>query len=415
MSIKILMPALSPTMKEGNIAKWLVKEGDKVSAGDCLAEIETDKAIMELEALDEGIMGKIIYHEGSKKVAVNNVIAVLLEQGETDVDLELVNEQSNPCTPMQLDHELDNNTHNKPQLLDSNINNCDSNGKRIFASPLAKRIAQDKNIDLSKIKGSGPNNRIVKDDVLKINNTYATNNLKYEQNNIPESYVVPNSNVRQVIGDRLTIAKQTIPHFYLTVTCNVDKLLKLRSDLNKALTDDDLSFKVSVNDFIVLSVAKTLSKMNKVNASWEGDSIRYYNSVDVSVAVSIDDGLITPIVRNADKKNIKEISLEIKDLANRARINKLSPNEYQGGGFTVSNLGMYGIDSFSAIINPPQSCILAVGASSKRPVIINDEIKIATVMDVTLSCDHRVVDGVLGAQFLQYFKKLVEEPTLLML
>lgn len=411
MPIKILMPALSPTMTEGNLAKWLKKEGDKISPGEVIAEIETDKATMEVEAVDEGIIGKIVVPAATENVPVNSVIALLLEEGEgievlKDFKVEAPKNNSAAAQVTQSSAPaIANEAIKKPQ------DSMQNNSKRIFASPLAKRIAQNDGIDLNNIQGSGPHGRIVKADLHGAANSSGKKTLS---RNPVESRVVPNNNIRKIIAKRLIESKQTIPHFYLSIECKVDKLLQMREDINETFGDNK-SKKLSVNDFVILAVARALRDVPEANSSWEDAGIRYYNNVDVSVAVAIEGGLITPVIRNADQKDVIQISSEMKILALKARENKLTPEEFQGGGFSISNLGMYGIKSFSAIINPPQSCILAVGASSKRAVIIDNEVKTATIMDVTLSCDHRVVDGAVGANFLSAFKKYIEKPTLMLI
>lgn len=432
MPIKILMPALSPTMSEGNLAKWLVKEGEKIKPGQVIAEIETDKATMEVEAVDEGVIAKILIAAGTENVAVNSLIAVLLEEGEDASALKEFETSSNAAASKEPQTKPDSSLA-EPRVLGSNTAEVSSKSVstpnanvastattgRVFASPLAKRLASMENLDLAHIKGSGPHGRIIKADVLhaaqnkKGGSVFAGINLRQELVRNPEEYrLAPNSNVRKIIAKRLLESKQSIPHFYLSIECNIDKLLEARQDLND-IGGDDKTQKLSVNDFVILAVAKALHDVPEANASWDDAAIRYYNNVDVSVAVAIDGGLITPVIKNADQKSLALISKEMKDLAKRARENKLAPEEFQGGSFTISNLGMYNIKNFSAIINPPQSCILAVGQSSKRPIIVEDAVKIATIMDVTLSCDHRVVDGAVGARFLAAFKRYIEKPLLL--
>lgn len=414
MPIKILMPALSPTMEEGNLAKWHKKEGDKINPGEVIAEIETDKATMEVEAVDEGRMGKIIVPAGTENVKVNSLIAILLEEGEEESALDDFKfEERDHKKETDVKTSLDTEVHiikeipTPKSLEDKNV--------RIFASPLARKIAELEGVDLANIKGSGPHGRIIKSDVIA---NISKSEIKTTSHSIArdqtEYKIIPNNNIRKIIAKRLQESKQTIPHFYLSIECNIDKLLEVREDVNLTLSEDKTR-KVSVNDFIILAVAKALQEVPEANASWELAGIKYYNNIDVSVAVAIEGGLITPIIKNADKKNIYKISSEMKELARKARENKLNPEEFQGGGFSISNLGMYGIKKFSAIINPPQSCILAVGEGSRRAVVINDEIKIATMIDVTLSCDHRVVDGAIGAKFLSSFKKFIERPTLMLI
>ncbi|NRB10523.1 MAG: pyruvate dehydrogenase complex dihydrolipoamide acetyltransferase [Rickettsiaceae bacterium] len=425
MPIKILMPALSPTMTEGNLAKWLKKEGDKIEPGEVIAEIETDKATMEVEAVDEGVLAKIVVSQGAKDVAVNSLIAVLLEEDEKVDNLdEFISKHTAAASPDKPSIQ-DTNTAKKEEVATTidakdqanklaNISpatkqkpvSTPSSSGRIFASPLAKRIAAMENIDLTNIIGSGPRGRIVKADVL------AAGQNKHRIVRHPQEYrIVENNNIRQIIAKRLIESKQNVPHFYLSIECLMDNIVTARAQINASFADK--SKKISVNDFVIMAVAKALKEVPEANASWSNEAILYYNNVDVSVAVAIDNGLITPIIKNADQKDLQTISSEMKDLALRARENKLSPEEFQGGGFSISNLGMYGIKSFSAIINPPQSCILAVGASSKRALVIDNQIIMATVMDVTLSCDHRVVDGAVGARFLAAFKKYIESPILM--
>jgi len=417
MPIKILMPALSPTMTEGNLTKWLKKQGDKISAGEVIAEIETDKATMEVEAVDEGIIAKILVPEGTEEVPVNSLIAVLVEEDEKDADIDgfIANNQStsgvipvlnSSVVETIISQPLENKT---PDLVGQKEKDSEIK-TRIFASPLAKRIASIEGISLSNIVGSGPGGRVVKADVLAFEKN-SSSAAAIRRNN-EEYTLVPNNNMRKVIAKRLLESKLTVPHFYLSIECAMDNVFKLREQININFADDK-SKKLSVNDFIILASAKALKDVPTANASWTDNAIVMYNNVDISVAVAIDGGLITPIIKNADQKDITKISSEMKDLAKRARENALSPEEFQGGGFSISNLGMYGIKKFSAIINPPQGCIMAVGASSKRPVVINDKFEVRTIMDVTLSCDHRVVDGAVGAGFLAAFKKYIEAPILM--
>lgn len=421
MPIKILMPALSPTMTDGNIAKWLKKEGDKVSAGEVIAEIETDKATMEVEAVDEGIIAKIVIPQGTEAVPVNALIAVLVEEDEQDADIEaFVQKFSGQKLPVPSAEKLaaDQNSTaiasapqtpvsggNSPAITSSAPN---SESARVFASPLAKKIASNEGISLAGIAGSGPHGRVIKADVLAAL-TRTTGKVQRH----PEQYrLVPNNNMRKVIAKRLLESKLTVPHFYLAIDCLMDNLLEAREQIN-ASVGDDKSKKLSVNDFVIMATAKALKDVPSANSSWGESAIMMYNNIDISVAVAIEGGLITPIIKNADQKDIFKISSEMKDLAKRARDNTLAPEEFQGGGFSISNLGMYGIKSFNAIVNPPQGCIMAVGASSKRAVVINDKIEIKTVMDISISCDHRVVDGAVGAQFLAAFKRYIESPILM--
>ncbi len=425
MPIKILMPALSPTMTEGNIAKWLKKEGDKISAGDVIAEIETDKATMEVEAVDEGVLAKIVIPQGTEGVLVNSLIAVMVEEDEKDVDLDgfigkVSTEQSQslreaPATKQSQETGVMHVA--SPGIATAPTGPRDdvvlpvvprNEGRtRIFASPLAKRIAVQEGISLANIVGSGPHGRIIKADLLT-----AGQSKGRVQRALEEYRLVPNNNMRKIIAKRLLESKLTVPHFYLSIECMMDDLLAAREQINLNFSEDKTK-KLSVNDFIILASARALRDVPEANASWSDQAIMMYNNVDISVAVAIDGGLITPIIKNADQKDITKISAEMKDLAKRAKENALAPEEFQGGGFSISNLGMYGIKSFSAIVNPPQGCIMAVGMSSKRPVVIDDKIEIRTIMDVTISCDHRVVDGAVGARFLSAFKKYMEAPILM--
>ena len=416
MPVKILMPALSPTMEHGNLAKWIKKEGDTVSAGEVIAEIETDKATMEVEAVDEGVLGKIVVQEGAQEVAVNSLIAVLLEEGEDASAIDdFVAKNSAPApAPAAKQPEAESKPapaaapmpSASPAKSEQKIVRPGPAG-RIFASPLARRIASNEGISLSSIVGTGPHGRIVKADVL------AGGNARGRVQRHPQEYnLVPNNNMRKVIAKRLVESKQTVPHFYLSIECAMDSVLEARSQINASFGDDK-SKRLSVNDFVILATAKALKDVPEANASWSDEAIMMYNNIDVSVAVAIDGGLITPVIRNADQKEITKISSEMKDLAKRARENSLKPEEFQGGGFSISNLGMYGIKNFNAIVNPPQGCILAVGASSKRAVVIDDQIAMRTMMDVSISCDHRVVDGAVGALFLNAFKKYIESPVLM--
>lgn len=408
MPVKILMPALSPTMTEGNLAKWYKQEGDKVSPGDVIAEIETDKATMEVEAVDEGILGKILVPAGSENVAINSIIALLLEEGEDIAALAgfKVEEQLLPRNVS-----IEEKAPKAEPKLDSAPVRAESGSLakgRIFASPLAKRIAGEMGIDLRTIQGTGPSGRIVKNDVLSASSARRTSGVN---RNPEEQRLVPNNNIRKIIAKRLLESKQTIPHFYLTIECNMDRLLEARQDINNTIEADK---RVSVNDLIIKASSLALLEVPEANVSWSDTAIIHYNNIDISVAVAIEGGLITPIVRNADQKDIVSLAEETRELIRKARENKLTPEEFQGGSFSISNLGMFGIKEFSAIINPPQSCILAIGESAKRPVVIDDQIRIATMMEVTLSCDHRVVDGAIGAKFLAAFKKFIERPVMML-
>ncbi len=410
MPIEILMPALSPTMKEGNLAKWIKKEGDKIKAGDVIAEIETDKATMEVEAVDEGILGKILVADGTENVEVNSLIALILEDGEDKSVLDSYKAKASskaaaPAAAKTEEQKSETKTASAPVAQTS------SNNSRVAASPLAKRIAAEKNVNLNSISGSGPRGRIVKDDVLNAGGSRRAAGVVTR--NPQEVTAMKNNNVRKVIAKRLSESKQTIPHFYLSMDLQIDKLLELRQSINELAAHDangNPEYKVSVNDLVIKAVALALHKVPAANSSWTDEAILFYNNVDVSVAVAVDGGLLTPIIRNADQKSVQEISSEMKSLAKKARDGKLQPEEFQGGGFSISNLGMYGIDSFQAIVNPPQSCILAVGAGVEKPVIEKGEITVATVMNVTLSSDHRSVDGAVGAEFLKALKRFIENP-----
>ena len=407
MPIEILMPALSPTMKEGNLAKWIKKEGDKIKAGDVIAEIETDKATMEVEAVEEGFLGKILVAEGTENVHVNSAIALLLEDGENKSVLDSYQLKSGSA----LQNEAPK-AEQKPVQSSEKI--AHFSHERIAISPLAKRIAGEKNLNLSTISGSGPRGRIIKDDVINAAGQGSARKSSGVVSRDPQEFqAIKNNNVRKVIAKRLLESKQTVPHFYLSLDLKIDKLLEVRQSLNEIAGLDskgNYEYKISVNDLVIKAVALALREVPTANSSWTDEAILLYNNIDVSVAVAVDGGLLTPIIRNADQKSIIEISNEMKTLAKKARDGKLQPEEFQGGGFSISNLGMYGINNFQAIINPPQSCILAVGAGVQKPVIENNEIAIATIMNVTLSSDHRSVDGTVGAEFLKALRKFIESP-----
>ena len=419
MSVNILMPALSPTMEEGTLSKWLVKEGDTVTSGDLIAEIETDKATMEVESIDDGTIGKILVREGQEAVKVNEPIAILLLDGENLSDIKSIKkapliESVQEIEKIESKEKLNSNLNKTSKIdLDTNINikNFKKNETRIFASPLAKRIAKQRDIDLSLINGSGPNGRILKTDIENFNNNknLLKNNITTNNSN---SELIKNSSMRKTIAERLVQSKNEAPHFYLSLDCNIDQLLKIRSMINLKSND---KYKISVNDMIIKAASSSLIKVPKANASWENENTRYFNNTDISVAVAIDGGLITPIIKDVQSKGLLEISEDMKLLANKAKDGKLLPEEYVGGSFSISNLGMYGIKEFSAVINPPQGAILAVGSGEKRPIVLNDQLTIASIMTVTLSCDHRVVDGAVGAQFLSVFKDFIENPSLMLL
>jgi len=438
MPIDILMPALSPTMTEGNLAKWVKKEGDAVKAGDVICEIETDKATMEVEAVEEGTLGKIIVAEGTQGVKVNEVIALLLEEGESADALGKATAPKpapaaeNPKTePAKAEAPKEAAPAPKAAPVE--------HGERVFATPLARRMAEQAGVDLAGVTGSGPNGRIVKSDIEaaagkpkqaaapaiaaapseapKATPTAAApaagltkDRVVALAGNIPYTEI-PNTSMRKVIAKRLTEAKQTVPHFYLTVDCEIDQLLKVRAELNGRGD----GHKISVNDFVIRASALALKKVPAANASWSDDVILQWNQVDIAVAVAIEGGLITPIIKQAEGKGLGTISSEMRDLGARAKAGKLKLEEFQGGTFSISNLGMFGIKEFSAVINPPHGAILAVGAGEQRPVVKNGALAIATVMSCTLSVDHRVVDGAVGAAFLKAFKGLIEDPLSMLL
>ncbi len=416
MPIPVLMPALSPTMTEGTLAKWLKGEGDSVVSGDIIAEVETDKATMEVEAVEEGVLGRILIGEGTEGVPINTPIAVLLEEGEDSSAAEGFSGDAAPAAAPAAAPEAAPAPAPAPAAAPAPR----ANGARIIASPLARRMAEQAGIDLGAVNGSGPRGRIVKRDIEAAiaggtaPAAAAPAPAVAAPTPVPAGAAVteqPNSGMRKVIAQRLQESKQTIPHFYLSVDCEIDDLLKIRKDLNGR--SDDI--KLSVNDFVVRALALALRKVPEANASWGDAATLLYNTVDVSVAVAVDGGLVTPVVRNADNKGLAQISAEMKDFAARAREGKLAPEEYQGGSFSVSNLGMFGIKEFSAIINPPQAGILAVGAGEQRPVVKDGALSVATVMSCTLSGDHRVVDGAVGARLLAAFKALIEDPLTMLL
>lgn len=434
MPIEITMPALSPTMTEGNLAKWNKKEGDKIKAGDVIAEIETDKATMEVEAVDEGILGRIIIKAGTEGVKVNEVIALIQAEGEDKKALDAWKPKVVEAPKAEAAPAAAAATSAAPAapvaaasiapvaskapaapIASAAPAHGGSVGGRVKASPLAKRLASAKGIDLSGVIGSGPHGRIVKADIEA--GVGRSGGGAVRRN--PQEFVqVPNNAMRKVIARRLTESKQQVPHFYVTVEVELDAMLAVRAQLNaeaerKAGKGNAPAYKLSVNDMVIKATALAMRDKPNCNVSWYDDAIIQYNNVDVSVAVSTDGGLITPIVRNADQKSLPQISTEMKDLAGRARVNKLKPEEFQGGGFSISNLGMYGVSTFQAIINPPQACILAIGAGASKLVMRDGGVKEIQVMNATLSVDHRAVDGALGAEFLQVFKRYMETPVLM--
>jgi pyruvate dehydrogenase E2 component (dihydrolipoamide acetyltransferase) len=427
MSINILMPALSPTMTEGKLAKWHVKVGDTVKSGQVICEIETDKATMEVEAVDEGKIGQILVEEGAEGVKVNAVIAVLLEEGEKDVAKPAVPAAAPPAAKLATQPAAEPApaaAAPAPAAKPATQPVASSGGARIFASPLARRIAAEKGIDLASLKGSGPNGRIVKADVENAKSGAAPAAAAPKAAPKPAApapaaggqpvFVAPgdtrvaHTSIRKVIARRMLESKQTVPHFYLTVDFEIDALLTARTAINAVV--EKKGTKVSVNDMVIKACAKALRDHPECNASWTEEEMIQYGAVDISVAVATDRGLITPIVRNADMKGLAQISIEMKDLASRAKSGKLKLEEFQGGGFTISNLGMFGIRDFGAIINTPQAMILAVGAGEERVVVRKGEMVVRNIMSCTLAVDHRVVDGALGAQFLQTLKAYIEQP-----
>jgi pyruvate dehydrogenase E2 component (dihydrolipoamide acetyltransferase) len=428
MSINILMPALSPTMTEGKLAKWHVKVGDSVKAGQVICEIETDKATMEVEAVDEGKVGQIAVPEGTEGVKVNAVIAVLLEEGEKDVPAlapaaAAVAAAPGPAPAPRPAPVVIPAPGPTPVVRAAPQPAAAPGGQRLFASPLAKRIAAEKGIDLSAIKGSGPSGRIVKADVEGAKPGAAPGPAAAPRAaprpaapaifTAPGDTRVPHTAVRKVIARRMLESKQTVPHFYLTVEFEIDALLAARAAINEVARKKDA--RVSVNDMVIKACAKALRDHPECNASWTEDETVQYGAVDISVAVATDRGLITPIVRNVDMKGVAQISLEMKDLAARAKDGKLKLDEFQGGGFTISNLGMFGVREFAAIINPPQAMILAVGAGEERVVARKGQMVIRNMMSCTLAVDHRVVDGAMGAQFLQTLRAYVEQPAAMLI
>jgi pyruvate dehydrogenase E2 component (dihydrolipoamide acetyltransferase) len=475
MPVNILMPALSPTMTEGNLAKWHVKPGDTVSSGDVVAEIETDKATMEVEAVDEGTVGKLLVDEGTEGVPVNQAIAILLEEGESEADLDQA--PAPPAAPAG-DGAADSSGDARPATqsgsggsggspapqdaasaapgTQASLENAppappapmDASGNRVFASPLARRMAKQAGIDLASLNGSGPHGRVVRADVEQAIERGAPAqqpaappagepapqaqpqqpaaqkppapaqgvDAKASADSLGMAYEeVALNNMRKTIAKRLSESKQTVPHFYLSVDIEMDEVFKVRKELNDRAQARGEDYKLSVNDFIIRACALGLKKVPQANAAFNGASALFFEHADVSVAVAIEGGLITPVIKKAETKGLATISREMKDLAKRARDGKLKPEEYQGGTFSLSNLGMFGITNFQAIINPPQACILAVGTSEQRPVVKDGALSVATMMSCTLSVDHRVVDGAIGANFLSELRKLLEDPMSMLL
>jgi pyruvate dehydrogenase E2 component (dihydrolipoamide acetyltransferase) len=443
MSTQILMPALSPTMEEGKLAKWHVKEGDEVHSGDILAEIETDKATMEFEAVDEGTIGKILVAEGTEGVKVNAPIAILVGEGEdASAPPDISSAMSSIKAAVTAETKEVKQAKAEPKPHPEERADASVSKDRVFASPLARRIAAEKGIDLHALSGSGPRGRIVKSDVENAHPTPASTKTaphpeearsavskdapqaQPAPSQIPDARIffkqgdyeeIAHDSMRKAIAKRLTASTSGIPHFYLTIDCRIDALLAARKRLNDASPKGDGAFKLSVNDFLVKAAALALKKVPEVNASWTDNAVLRHKHADVGVAVALDFGLITPIVFAAEGKGLAAISNEVKGLAARARDKKLKPAEYEGGTFAISNLGMFGISHFTAVINPPHAAILAVGAGEEKPVVTGGKVEIATVMTVTMSCDHRVIDGATGSRFLQVFKQFVEDPAAMLL
>jgi pyruvate dehydrogenase E2 component (dihydrolipoamide acetyltransferase) len=437
MPTNVLMPALSPTMEKGKLAKWLKKEGDEVKSGDVIAEIETDKATMEVEAVDEGKLGRIIVPEGTEDVAVNTPIAVILSEGEDAAAIKLPSEA--PAPPVITNPAKALQEHSGPAAENSAGGPVAAAGPmphkgngRVFSSPLARRLAKQRDLNIVLIKGSGPHGRIIARDIEASKPAPAAAArpqtpaaaavgmpdemiLKFYE---PGTYeVVPHDGMRKIIASRLVLAKQTIPHFYLTISCALDALLATREKLNAHAPQDKQKaplWKLSVNDFVIKSMALALQRVPDANATWTETGMLKHKASDVGVAVAVEGGLFTPVIRKGETKTLTQISAEMKDLAARARKRRLAPHEYQGGTTAISNLGMYGIQEFSAVINPPHATILAVGAGEKRAVVENDTVVVRTMMTVTLSCDHRAVDGALGSELLRVFKSYIEDPALML-
>ena len=421
MVAQIKMPALSPTMTEGKLSKWLIQKSSKVVSGDIIAEIETDKATMEIEAVDDGVLYEIFVEEGTDNVAVGSTLALIKEDNDTEDQLSSFLEKNDVNNLSEKDKKKiqEINSETDKEIHDTNVDknflNLKENiskDKRIKISPLAKRIALKNNVNFSSLLGTGPHGRIVKkdiEDLIKPNKNIASIDSHHKSPLNMLYRDITHSSMRKIIADRLVKSATEAPHFFLSVDCDISEINKIRKNVNKGDTN------ISINDFIIKASALALKKFPKANCSWNNDFIRYYNSYDISVAVAVEDGLITPIVKNAISKGIEKISKEVKLLALKAKKGELSPEEYSGGNFTVSNLGMFGIKNFNAIINPPQSMILAVGKAEPRAVVSNNEITISNLMTVTLSCDHRAVDGALGAQWLNNFKDFIENPSLMLL
>ncbi len=417
MPIEITMPALSPTMKDGTLSKWNVKVGDKIKAGTVIAEIETDKASMEVEAVDSGIIGKILINEGTQNVAVGTLIALLLESGESQ---ETIDSYLNITSAEQKLPSLNINSNSDitESELPKFIVTQEITNDRIFVSPLAKRISEKESIDLTKITGTGPNGRIIKNDLPTINNSSLVDKSTLHQiiaNH--QNELIPHSSMRKIIASRLTESKQNYPHFYLNINCNMSALIEMRKKMNQFCNPkNDSSFNISVNDLFVKATAIALKNQPDINVSWQDNGVLKYSNIDISIAVSIPGGLITPIVKNADQIGLMQLAQTTKSLIKKAREGKLLPAEFQGGTFSISNLGMFGINEFYPIINPPQAAILSIGATQKAPIINQEnQISVAEVCTIGLSVDHRAIDGAAAAEFLQFLKQTIENPIMLAL
>lgn len=429
MAIEVLLPALSPTMTEGTLAKWLKKEGESVIAGDVIAEVETDKATMEIEAIDDGTLQKILVEEGTEGIPINTPIGIIVEEspephaeidssgGDHDVALK-------GNTKVSRDEAINPEVKLEEQVNPVVAEDGEGVNKRILASPLAKRMASQEKLNLAEIAGSGPGGRIVKADILDLLSKRSPDSPSVSERIVtsveegkpvitekPPFRASRNTNMRKVIARRLTESKATIPHFYITLGIEIDKLLEVRSELNK----EDNSPSLSINDFFIRATALALKSLPSANATWTEQDTLYHERVDIAVAVAVEGGLITPVITDAANKGLGSISTEMKDLAKRAKAGKLLPEEYQGGTFSISNLGMFGVREFAAVINPPQAGILAIGAALERPVVKNSSIAIVTSIDCTLSCDHRVIDGAVGAKLLNIIKGLMENPLTMLL
>ena len=440
MPVALLMPALSPTMTEGNIAKWIKKVGDEVVSGDIIAEVETDKATMEVEAIDEGKLASIIYPDGSENVQVNKLIGVIALDGDTEKDIEdFINKNTDLIKENVKDVDVeineirsdknenkDNNTYFMAEKKDLNVkeyksppntnNDINLDQERVKISPLAKRIAELQEIDVTKVIGTGPNGRIIKRDLEDYNNLIASEEKKLTFNEENNKRIIKLSNIRKTIALRLQEAKSTIPHFYLKGKVQLDTLVSERSKLNNFLKENNEDYKISFNDYFIKALALSLKKVPSMNANWNNDgSVTEFNYVDISVAVATDNGLFTPVVKHACTKSLENISKEVKTFAIKAKEGKLLPEDYTGGSFSISNLGMYGIEEFSAIINPPQAGIIAIGDILEDVNVINGEFKVCKTMSYVLSVDHRITDGAIASKLLKYFKFFINNPSAMLI